>query len=47
MPPVGKVTLCHIQGKKKDGSVKRRTIRVRAVSVADHLAHGDTLGACP
>ena len=33
-----KVTLCH-KGKK--------TLVVDASAVADHLAHGDTLGPCP
>ena len=33
----GKVTICH----------NGNTIEVNADAVADHLAHGDTLGACP
>ena len=33
-----KVTICH-KGKK--------TIRIQASAVPGHLAHGDTLGACP
>jgi hypothetical protein len=37
-PPPEKVTICH-KGKK--------TISVGASAVPAHLAHGDTLGACP
>jgi hypothetical protein len=36
--PTGKVTICH-KGKK--------TNSVGIASVPAHLAHGDTLGACP
>ncbi|MHC4066586.1 MAG: PKD domain-containing protein [Planctomycetota bacterium] len=37
-PPDGKVTICH-KGKN--------TLSIDAISVPDHLGHGDTLGACP
>ncbi len=36
-PQEEKVTICH----------KGNTISIDAVSVPDHLGHGDTLGACP
>jgi len=36
------VTLCH-----KPGEPNQRTLHVPPVDVADHLAHGDYLGACP
>jgi hypothetical protein len=37
-----KVTVCHVRGK----SGKTKSITIDADSVADHLAHGDSLGAC-
>lgn len=40
--PAEKVTLCH-----KAGSKNAKTIEVGADAVEEHLAHGDTLGACP
>lgn len=40
--PAEKATLCH-----KAGSKNAKTIEVGADAVDEHLAHGDTLGACP
>jgi hypothetical protein len=40
--PAEKVTLCHNAGSKK-----AKTVDVKADAVDEHLAHGDTLGACP
>jgi hypothetical protein len=37
-----KVTLCH-----KAGSINQKTIVVGEGAVDEHLAHGDTMGACP
>jgi hypothetical protein len=37
-----KVTICH-----KAGSKSAKTFIVGASAVEEHLAHGDTLGACP
>lgn len=37
-----KVTICH-----KAGSTGAKTLTVGASAVEEHLAHGDTLGACP
>ncbi len=37
-----KVTICH-----KAGSTGAKTLTVGAGAVEGHLAHGDTLGACP
>jgi hypothetical protein len=37
-----KVTICH-----KAGSTSAKTLTVDASAVEEHLAHGDTLGACP
>jgi hypothetical protein len=34
---IGKLTICHKQ---------KKTFKIDAADVADHLAHGDTLGAC-
>jgi len=39
-----KVTICHIP---PGNSSKPKTLRVAAAAVPAHLAHGDTLGACP
>jgi hypothetical protein len=41
---VGKVTICHIP---PGNPAKAKTKSISAESVADHLAHGDTLGPCP
>jgi hypothetical protein len=38
-----KVTICHIPPGNPD---KAKTLSIGAGSVADHLAHGDTLGQC-
>ena len=38
-----KVTLCHIP---PGNPAKAKTIMVDETSVADHLAHGEYLGAC-
>lgn len=40
--PAGEVILCH-----KPGSKKPKTILVGENVAAEHLAHGDTIGACP
>lgn len=37
-----KVTICH-----KAGSTDAKTLEVGASAAEEHLAHGDTLGACP
>ncbi len=37
-----KVSICH-----KAGSTGAKTLTVGASAVDEHLAHGDTLGACP
>jgi hypothetical protein len=37
-----KVAICH-----KAGSAAAKTLAVGASAVEEHLAHGDTLGACP
>jgi hypothetical protein len=37
-----KVTICH-----KAGATSAKTLAVGASAVEEHLAHGDTLGACP
>ena len=39
----GKVTICHIP---KGNPAKARTLSISAMSVDDHLAHGDYLGPC-
>jgi hypothetical protein len=39
----GKVTICHIP---PGNPAKARTLSISAISVADHLAHGDLLGPC-
>jgi len=41
-PTEEQVTICH-----KAGSTNAKAIAVGAPAVANHLAHGDTLGACP
>lgn len=41
-PEEEKVTICH-----KAGSSNAKTLTVSADAAAEHLAHGDTLGACP
>ena len=40
---VPRITLCH----QPSPQAKAVTVRVPANAVAAHLAHGDTLGACP
>ena len=46
-PPGDKVTLCHNASKFGYGNPKAHTITVGERAVPAHLAHGDTLGACP
>ena len=41
-PPEKLVTICH-----KPGTPAEKTKEVPESAVAAHLAHGDTLGACP
>ena len=38
-----KVAICHVP---KRNSAKARTLSIKALSVSDHLAHGDSLGPC-
>jgi hypothetical protein len=40
--PDGKAEVCHVAGR----SGRTKTLSIDADSVADHLAHGDALGAC-
>ena len=40
----GKVTICHYPPGNPDSA---KTLVIDASSVADHQAHGDTLGPCP
>jgi hypothetical protein len=43
VPPTGNnLVICHVLG----GSGKTKTLRVNVDAMADHLAHGDSLGAC-
>lgn len=42
--PEPKVTICHIP---PGNPANAQTLEVAATAVADHLAHGDVLGACP
>jgi hypothetical protein len=44
MCDMGKVTICHIP---PGNPASAKTLSISAESVADHLAHGDTLGPCP